>query len=157
MEKKESAPLKSLVKWIRITVCTFIVLLLFYFGINIRVTVIPEDYTALHPHVLPGEHWVYTRACLSDGSFGCGDIGLFYLQNSEEGPEYHIALFLGAPGQKVEYIPEKKRFRINREEVTLDLKLTGGWNDAACRMITVGEDEFLFIDNNTFPIAYCHP
>ena len=146
MAEKEKSGKKRLITWVRITAGCALVLVLFYISVYFRIYVVPEDYTALHPHVLPGEHWVYKRPS-SSGELEQGDIVLFLCEQKNGTFKMHVSLFIGNPGQKVEFIHEKRTFSVNGADIAYDLKLGGSWKETADTAILLMKDEYLFIAN----------
>jgi hypothetical protein len=150
MEPQEKPAASRTVKWVRIVLLLGFALLIFYLGINFRVTVIPDDYVVMHPFILPGQHWVYRRSHAFFESLNPGDLVMFAYDAGTEEAGRHISMLIGFPGQKLEYMPDRRNFRVDGTNLELDCPLGSAWDDAGYELMTLGADEFLLIDINRF-------
>ncbi len=147
-EQPEKPEAPRSVKWVRIVLLLGLALLIFYLGISFRIAVIPDDYVVMHPTILPGEHWVYKRSHSFFASLAPGDLVMFAYEETREKTGQHISMLIGHPGQKVEYIPDRRGFRVDETDLELNCTLGKAWDDAGYELVMLKADEYLLVDIN---------
>ena len=147
MDDEKKQPIAEIIKWTRIIFIVCLVLSVFYLAFNFKVYTVPDDFIRLHPSVLPGEKWVYKRSSSIHKNLFRGNLAVY----REDADGIMVSLVAGKPGDRVEYLPETREFRVNDKKSDIDFRLSGEWIDAPGEEITLGPGEYLLIDSNALP------
>ncbi|MFH1707872.1 MAG: hypothetical protein ABIF71_08135 [Planctomycetota bacterium] len=137
----------TMARWGRIVIVIGLALTLFYICISFRLIVIPDDYVALHPRVLPGQHWVYR--VIHDGIVRVkpGSRLIFAFDTPGGKPAYHISIVVGHGGQTVVYEPATRKFLVDGVALALEVELAAVWSEGGRERFDVPAGSLLLIDS----------
>ena len=124
-------------KRIRIGLLIGLTLALFYICITFRLMVIPDDYVVLHPHVLPGQHWVYRVVRGGVAGIKPGSRLIFAFDAPGGKVVHHISVVVGQPGQTVVFEPAARQFVVNGTPLALAVDLSAAWTEGGRETVTV--------------------